>query len=191
MRNASLDLVIITIVLAIAYIRPTMMVNFFNTNVGRFSLLAGIVALSSIDTLWGLLGVLVLICFRESITIEGMEGMNSTNSNNTASASTTDVPTTNKTTTTSNKNVKPTEVKPDEWRKKNCKANKVMLNDKAVDMKDFSKNFPNVKFTDGDCNPCMDTCKIKVTSAAARLEAEEGVRSKPSNSIPVQPDTKN
>jgi hypothetical protein len=182
MRDANLDLVIIAVVFAIAYIRPTILVNFFNTNVGRFGLLACIVALSSFDTFWGLLGVLVLVCFRESITIEGMEGMNN-DANSTpdaiakaaaAAASSISKPTAKP---------KPTEVKPDDWRKKNCKANKVMLGESVVDMDEFAKKFPNVSFTNGKCNPCMSDCNIKITSATARLEAEEGVRSKPSNSM--------
>ena len=64
------------------------------------------------------------------------------------------------------------------------KSDKVMLNGSVVAMDEFSKKFPNVSFLGDKCNPCMSDCKIKVTAAAARLDAEDKVRSKNSNSLP-------
>lgn len=188
MRNVSLDMAIIVAVLLVAYIRPVLLVNFFNTNIGRFVLLLGIVTLASYDTLWGILGVLLLVCFRENIAIEGMENINKDPKDfdinkmmakagantgvDAASSSEADADT-------------DADAEAKKWRKANCKANQVMLGDAVVDMDEFSKKFPNVEFTNGKCNPCMDNCKIKVTSGSARLETEDGVRSKPSNTLPV------
>ena len=73
-RDATLDIAIILVVFLIAYIRPCAMARFFNTLVGRFILLAAIVLLSTANTLWGILGVLILVSFRENMT-EGMENM--------------------------------------------------------------------------------------------------------------------
>lgn len=174
-RNTYFDMIVIITILSIAYIRPYFLVNFFNTIMGRFVLILCILALASIDTFLGLLGILLLVCFRENITIEGMEDMNSNTKND------------EKSNTENNEHGNEDgneDGDADKWRKTNCKANQVMLGDSVVDMDEFSKKFPNVKFTNGECNPCMKDCKIKVTSSVAKLDIENGVRPKPSNSLP-------
>lgn len=188
MRNATIDIAIILVVFLIAYARPCVMAKFFNTVVGRLLLLAGIVLLSTANTLWGILGVIVLVSFREN-TMEGLENMD--NDKDAKDDKKSDHQGKNKSDDgesdddddDDSKETK--EVKPEEWRKQNCKADQAMLNGSAVSMDDFADKFPDVSFLSGKCNPCMSDCKIKVTSAAARLDAEDKVRAKNSNALPV------
>ena len=188
MRDATLDIAIILVVFLIAYIRPCAMAKFFNTLVGRFILLAAIVLLSTANTLWGILGVLILVSFRENMT-EGMENMDDDKSDDgkekkksgddkKADKESDDEESDDE----EDKEAK--DIKPEARRKENCKSDQVMLNGSVVDMDEFAKKFPNVSFLGGKCNPCMADCQIKVTAAAARLDAEEKVRSKSSNSLP-------
>jgi len=185
MRDVTLDIAIILVVFLIAYIRPCAMAKFFNTMVGRFILLIAIVLLSTANTLWGILGVLVLVSFRENMT-EGMENMDGNKSDDGKDKKKSDDEESDDEESDDEKEKKKKKnIKPEDWRKENCKADQVMLNGSAVSMDDFAKKFPNVSFLSGKCNPCMSDCKIKVTAAAARLDAEDKVRSKNSNSIPV------
>jgi hypothetical protein len=187
MRDATLDIAIILVVFLIAYIRPCAMARFFNTLVGRFILLAAIVLLSTANTLWGILGVLVLVSFRENMT-EGMENMDDDKSDDGKEKESGDDKKSDEESdgeeSDDEEDKKTKHIKPEEWRKKNCKADQVMLNGSVVDMDEFAKKFPNVSFLGGKCNPCMADCQIKVTAAAARLDAEDKVRSKSSNSLP-------
>ena len=191
MRDATLDIAIILVVFLIAYIRPCAMAKFFNTLVGRFILLAAIVLLSTANTLWGILGVLILVSFRENMT-EGMgnmdddksgDGKDKKKSGDDKKGAKNDDESDDESDDEGSKGAK--SIKPEEWRKENCKADKVMLNGSAVSMDDFGKKFPNVSFVGEKCNPCMSNCQIKVTAAAARLDAEDKVRSKSSNSLPA------
>lgn len=189
MRNATIDIALILVVFLIAYMRPCAMARFFNTMVGRFLLLVAIVMLSTANTLWGILGVIVLVSFREN-TMEGLENMDDNGKykdgekanrdqtpDDVQSNDDDDVP-------DPKASNRAKEIKPEDWRKENCKADKVMLKGSVIPMDEFEKKFPNVSFLSGQCNPCMADCQIKVTSAAARLDAEEKVRSKNSNSLP-------
>ena len=186
MRDATLDIAIILVVFLIAYIRPCAMARFFNTLVGRFILLTAIVLLSTANTLWGILGVLILVSFRENIT-EGMENMDDDKKSDDKKddkKKDDDKKSDEESDDESDDEEEQKDIKPEDWRKENCKADKVMLNGSVVDMDEFSKKFPNVSFLGEKCNPCMSDCKIKVTAAAARLDAEDKVRSKSSNSLP-------
>ena len=182
MRDATLDIAIILVVFLIAYTRPCAMARFFNTLVGRFILLAAIVLLSTANTLWGILGVLILVSFRENMT-EGMENMDD-DKKKSDDKKKDDKKNDEDSDDDSDDEEEQKDIKPEDWRKENCKADKVMLNGSVVDMDEFSKKFPNVSFLEDKCNPCMSDCKIKVTAAAARLDAEDKVRSKSSNSLP-------
>jgi hypothetical protein len=185
MRDATLDIAIILVVFLIAYIRPCAMARFFNTLVGRFILLAAIVLLSTANTLWGILGVLILVSFRENMT-EGMENMDDDKKSDDKKKDDDKKKSDDEESDDeSDDDEEQKDVKPEDWRKENCKADKVMLNGSVVDMDEFSKKFPNVSFLGEKCNPCMSDCKIKVTAAAARLDAEDKVRSKNSNSLPA------
>ena len=190
MRDATLDIAIILVVFLIAYIRPCAMTKFFNTLVGRFILLAAIVMLSTANTLWGILGVLILVSFRENMT-EGMENMDDDKSDDGKDKKKSDDKKSDDKKSDEESDDEESDdeedkkdIKPEDWRKENCKADKVMLNGSVVAMDEFSKKFPNVSFLGDKCNPCMSDCKIKVTAAAARLDAEDKVRSKNSNSLP-------
>lgn len=169
MRNTKIDLAILIVVLLIAYIQPTPVVMFFNTLVGRFLLLAGIVGLASVDTLWGLLGIIVLISMRENRVVEGF----ATNTTYVADWRTNHCDASfNIYTDISNVSTK-----------------------KAFGQYDklgFLGDFPYFKFTDGKsdaelCNPCDPTCKDFTFNAVPTrkpiVDREEAVRAKPSNSL--------
>lgn len=74
MRNAGLDLIIIGAVLLFSFMRPCWMTSFFNTTLGRALLIAAIVGLASVDTLWAIFGIILLVSFRENMS-EGLTSM--------------------------------------------------------------------------------------------------------------------
>lgn len=160
MREANQDIVILIIVMFIAYVRPVILTNFFNSNIGRIILIICIVLATSMNTMYGIYGILLLISFREGAKKEGLDNME--NKKNTKSV--------------------------DDWKKKHCKLDKVFLDNKEVPLDQISKKFPDIEFEKDECNPCSQDCKfkIKVTSSKSRLDIEDKVRSKASSSIATE-----
>jgi len=59
--------------------------------------------------------------------------------------------------------------------KKYCKDGKV----------DTSLNPPTLKYKEGKCNPCDESCDFEITSAKEQITVDEALRPKESNTIPV------
>ena len=222
MFEANPDIIILFVVLVIAYIRPVALTNLFNSNLGRLLLIICIVLATSINTIYGLYGVLLLISFREGAKKEGLENMEDNDENDEDSDSD-DEDSDNEDSddedsdTEDDGNEKKNEngngkkkngkkngnnkkkvkegltnmnvnmganMSADDWKKKYCKSGKVFLDNKEVPSEEFAKKFPNVKFDNGQCNPCSNGCLFKVTSSGARLDVEDKVRAKPSGTLP-------
>lgn len=203
MRDTRLDVLILASVLIISYMRPCFLTNFFNTTIGRVILLAAIVALSVMDTLWGVFGVLVLVSFREGL-VEGLTTMESkkteveveqdvtVTSNDshaapslpTQSGSASPEAVETKAAAAAKAEAKGKVLSNADWQKANCKDNKVMFEGTVLNMDEITKKFPDLEFTKGVCNPCLSNCGFKITTAGARVDAEETLRAKNSNSMP-------
>ena len=176
MRNARLDLLILAAVLIISFVRPCWLTSFFNTTLGRAVLIAAIVGLASIDTLWAIFGIILLVSFREGFT----EGLTSMETDKSISVEETQVDIKPAKTVTVDKTVLSNE----DWQKAHCKDNKVMLDGAEVSIADIKSKFPDLEFLKGECNPCLSNCQFKLTTAGARVDAEEQLRAKASNKIP-------
>jgi hypothetical protein len=165
MGESNHHIIILMIVIFISYVRPVILTNFFNSNIGRILLIISIVLATSLNTMYGIYGVILLISFREGAKKEGLDNMEN-----------------NK--TEDKKNTKSV----DDWKKKHCKLNKVILDNKEVPLDQVSKKFPDIEFEKDECNPCSQDCKfkIKVTSSKSRLDIEDKVRSKASGSIATE-----
>jgi hypothetical protein len=206
MRDTRLDILILAAVLIISYMRPCFLTQFFNTLIGRVLLLAAIVALSVVDTLWGVFGVLVLVSFREGL----VEGLTTMESKTTETETEQDVTITSdgaqpsashssqalpaegahgspasesKATKAAKAEAKGKVLSNADWQKANCKDNKVMFEGSVLNMDEITKKFPDLEFTEGVCNPCLSNCAFKITTAGARVDAEETLRAKNSNSM--------
>lgn len=177
MRNARLDILILGAVLVVSFVRPCWLTSFFNTILGRVVLIAAIVMLASIDTLWAIFGVIILVSFREGLT----EGLTSMETDKAISVEETEVEIKPAKTVTVDKTV----LSNKDWQKSYCKDNKVMLDGAEVAIADITSKFPDLEFLKGECNPCLSNCHFKLTTAGARLDAEEQLRAKASNKIPA------
>lgn len=183
MRGAGQDIIILMVIILLAYTRPVMLVNFFNSTVGRFILIVAIVLATSVNTLYGLYGVLLLISLREGAK-EGLENMDKGDSEEykEKDENEEDKEDDGKNAKKENDN----EMSADDWKKKYCRAGKVFLDDKEVMSDEFAKKFPDVKFEKDSCNPCDSSCKFRVSSSKALLDVEDNVRAKPSGSLPTE-----
>jgi hypothetical protein len=50
---------------------------------------------------------------------------------------------------------------------------------------DESLKPPTLKFNDGKCNPCDESCEFEITTAKEQITIDEALRPKESNTIPV------
>jgi len=177
MRNARLDLLILGAVLVVSFVRPCWLTSFFNTTLGRAVLIATIVGLASIDTLWAIFGIILLVSFREGLT----EGLTSMETDKAISVEETEVEVQPAKTV----KVDNTVLSNKDWQKSYCKDDKVMLDGAEVPIADIKSKFPDLEFLKGECNPCLSNCQFKLTTAGARVDAEEQLRAKASNKIPA------
>jgi hypothetical protein len=181
MRNARLDLLILGAILVVAYVRPCWLTSLFNTTLGRAVLIGAITVLATIDTLWAIFAIILLVSFREGLT----EGLTSMETDKAISVEETEVEIQPAKTVTVDKTV----LSNKDWQKSYCKNNKVMLDGAEVPMSDIAAKFPDLEFLKGECNPCLSNCQFKLTTAGSRVDAEEQLRAKSSNKLPAQKST--
>jgi len=177
MRNARLDLFILGVILVVSYVRPCWLISFFNTTLGRAVLILAIIGLASIDTLWAIFGIILLVSFREGLT----EGLTSMETDKSISVEETQVDIQPAKKVTVDKTV----LSNQDWKKAHCKDNKVMLDGDEVAISDIKNKFPDLEFLKGECNPCLSNCQFKLTTAGARVDAEEQLRAKAANKMPT------
>jgi len=209
--GSMVEIALITVIILRIYFCPRWLVAFFNSTFGRFVLIYGIVMLTIKNTLWGLLGVLLLVSFREEV-VEGMENMDEKKddvdetetemesemrSEEVEETTTQEQPAgVDKDMMAKNDNepldddmsAAPktgTPFSPSEWRSLFCMKDSVMMDGKPVPMSELSDKFPNMSFPAGTCNPCHADCSFKLTSTKSKLETDEKLKAKPSNSLPT------
>ena len=68
----------------------------------------------------------------------------------------------------------------DEFRKTNCKGNKLYKGDDLVSINQVAKMFPNVRFSKNKCNPCDSNCSFAISTTTEQLSVEEDLKPKPS-----------
>ena len=68
----------------------------------------------------------------------------------------------------------------DEFRKANCKGDKLYKGKDLVSIAQVAKMFPNVKFEGNPCNPCDTSCNFSMSTTTEQLTVEEDLKPKPS-----------
>ena len=69
----------------------------------------------------------------------------------------------------------------DDFRKTNCKDNKLYKGKDLVSINQVAKMFPNVKFTETPCNPCNSSCNFSISTTTEQLSVEEDLKPKSSS----------
>lgn len=70
------------------------------------------------------------------------------------------------------------------FKNKYCTGNKLMTNDNEITVQQL-KEFSNIKYTSGVCNPCDVDCDFEIISSNEKLTMEENLRSSDSNSYTI------
>jgi len=68
----------------------------------------------------------------------------------------------------------------DEFRKTNCKGNKLYKGEDLVSINQVAKMFPNVRFSKKKCNPCDSNCSFAISTTTEQLSVEEDLKPKSS-----------
>ena len=69
----------------------------------------------------------------------------------------------------------------DDFRKTNCKGNKLYKDKDLVSISQVAKMFPNVKFADSPCNPCDSSCNFSISTTTEQLTVEEELKPRSSD----------
>lgn len=75
-----------------------------------------------------------------------------------------------------------------EFIKTTCKNGNLMKSNNIVTPSEVSKSYPDIKFTNDECNPCDTDCKFEIITTEERVTTEENLKSIDSNSLPVNRD---
>ena len=70
------------------------------------------------------------------------------------------------------------------FKNKYCTGNKLMTNDNEITVQQL-KEFSNIKYISGVCNPCDDDCDFEIISSNEKLTIEDNLRSTDSNSYTI------
>ena len=70
------------------------------------------------------------------------------------------------------------------FKNKYCNGDKLMTNDNEITVQQL-KEFSNIKYISGVCNPCDDDCDFEIISSNEKLTVEENLRSSDSNSYTI------
>lgn len=137
--------------------RPDVVKEYTNKPFGKILFLLLTVIITYYNKLAGILLVAIYIVIRSDIAVtESME-------NNKDNKDNEDKDNDNDTLSTT------------DFVKKYCKDGKV----------DTSLNPPTIKYKEGKCNPCDESCDFEITSAKEQITVDEALRPKESNTIPV------
>ena len=172
--KTSSELIVLVVITFLLYTRPLVLLNFSNSFVGKAILLFLVVSAALHSTVSGLLLALVLVMLTE-YRYEGFECKDSddteADSDDTEADSSSAM---------------------NDFRKKNCKAKDgsdeeifVDANGNEMNLDEIKKKYPNLKFENGDCNPCSADCSFSISEGEEQITTDESMRPKDSNEIPV------
>tara|TARA_B100000424_G_C22945412_1_gene503199 strand:+ start:4320 stop:4748 length:429 start_codon:yes stop_codon:yes gene_type:complete len=72
------------------------------------------------------------------------------------------------------------------FKEKYCENGKLTKDGKTYQTPESIKEaFPNIKFTNSDCNPCDDSCEFEIISSSSLLNNEENLRATNSNQVTI------
>jgi hypothetical protein len=172
--KTSSELIVLVVITFLLYTRPLVLVNFSNSFVGKAVLLFLVISAALHSTVSGLLLALVLVMLME-YNYEGFEDKDG-----------------GATETDSESDDEDGHDAVKDFRKKNCKDQdgsdkKVFVDEKGneMDLDEIKKKYPNLKFDDGDCNPCSAECSFSISDSEEQITTDESLRPKDSSTIPV------
>ena len=172
--KTSSELIVLVVITFLLYTRPLVLLNFSNSFVGKAILLFLVVSAALHSTVSGLLLALVLVMLTE-YRYEGFEGKDSddteADSDDTEADSSSAM---------------------NDFRKKNCKAKDgsdeeifVDANGNEMNLDEIKKKYPNLKFENGDCNPCSADCSFSISDSEEQITTDDALRPKDSSTIPA------
>ena len=82
MKSMVFDLLIIVILLSIIYFKNYQLINFLNTNLGRFIFIIVVAILSVRNIIYGIVALVLFFILRENFYIEGLDNTNISSSSN-------------------------------------------------------------------------------------------------------------
>lgn len=173
-----IDLTILLVVSFLLFTRPTVLVNFSNTFIGKLILILILVATTLQSTISGIFVAILIIVLSETV-YEGME--------NKDVIDVIDV-----------KDVKDEVEKEQEqfekikdMRTKHCKTDKekvifVDAKGNELSLEEIKQKYPAINFNKDLCNPCDEACSFEITGTLEQLSTQDALRPKNSKQITVE-----
>ena len=166
-----IDIIVMLIVAFFLFTKPNVLVKFVNSTLGRFVLVAIMLFALLHSTLSGVFVAILFVLLSEEV----IEGMNHENTEEAAKE------------------------RYGEYEKilklktENCKNGKFIIGEKEYSLEEIKKRYPNIKFSDGDCNPCDSDCAYScdgpcletTTSGVEQLTVMERLKSELARGIAV------
>ena len=145
-----------------------------NNVLGKVLIISIIMVAAHFHILSGVIAVLLFII----LTSDVIEGMENNDENVEDDMDATDMDDTDMDNSESSKDIRSI------FKNKYCTGNKLMTNDNEITVQQL-KEFSNIKYISGVCNPCDDDCDFEIISSNEKLTIEDNLRSTDSNSYTI------
>lgn len=187
--NNYTDLTILLVISFLLFTRPTVLVKFSNTFIGKLVLLVILVVATLQSTISGLFIAILIIVFSETV-YEGMEN-NEDGSKQDEKQEETEEDTGEETEKQDLDKEKEQFERIKEMRTKHCKTNKdkmIFVDGKGNEMslEEVQQKYPSIKFNNDLCNPCDESCSFQITGTLEQLSVQDTLRPKNSKEIAVK-----
>ena len=165
------DMIVMLIVAFLLLTKPNVLVNFVKSTLGRFVLVAVMLFSLLHSTLSGVFVAILFVLLSEEV----IEGMDNEKAEEAAKER-------------YGEYEKILKLKTDY-----CKNGKFIVGEKEYSLEEIKQRFPNIQFTNGDCNPCESDCAYQcdgpclggTTSGVEQLTTLERLKSTLSRGISV------
>lgn len=170
--NNYIDLIILLVVYFLLFTRPTVLVKFSNTFIGKLLLILILVATTLQSTISGIFVAILIIVLSESV-YEGMENKEDTDIKDEV-----------------DKEQEQFE-KIKDMRTKHCKTDKekvifVDAKGNELSLEEIQQKYPSIAFNKDLCNPCDEACGFQITGSLEQLSTQDALRPKNSKQITVE-----
>jgi hypothetical protein len=179
--NNYTDLTILLVISFLLFTRPTVLVNFSNTFIGKLVLLVILVVATLQSTISGLFIAILIIVLSETV-YEGMENNEGGNKQEEKQEDT-------KKQDLDEEKEQFERIK--EMRTKHCKIKKdkmIFVDGKGneISLEEVEQKYPSIKFNNDLCNPCDESCSFQITGTLEQLSVQDTLRPKNSKEIAVK-----
>ena len=166
-----IDMIVMLVVAFLLFTKPNVLVNFVNSTIGRFVLVGAMLFALLHSTLSGVFVAILFVLLSEEV----FEGMDNEKAEDAAKERYGEF----------SKILK--------LKTEHCKNGKFIVGEKEYTLEEIKQRYPNIKFTNSECNPCDEDCAYScdgpclgaTTSAVEQLTVMEGFKSQCSRGIAV------